>query len=127
MATKRKTKRTAEERKAQVMALNDQLKAYKDGLNDQRIAQITARYDGYSERNALLIAMQRPTATDVSGFKTWQTRGRKVRKGEKGIAIFAPMEFTETNDDGNDELYRRFRVTYVFDIAQTDPLSPENN
>jgi hypothetical protein len=49
-----------------------------------------ATHDGYSDRNACLIAMQDPEATDVSGFHTWLSRGRSVRKGEAGIMILAP-------------------------------------
>jgi hypothetical protein len=37
-----------------------------------------------------IIAMQRPDATLVAGFRTWPRIGRHVRKGAKGIAILAP-------------------------------------
>ena len=35
--------------------------------------------------------MQRPDATHVAGYRTWQTLGRHVRKGEQGIQILAPV------------------------------------
>jgi hypothetical protein len=41
--------------------------------------------------NCILIATQRPDATQVAGFKAWQQLGRQVRKGEHGIRIMAPM------------------------------------
>src|SRR5438270_4620306 len=50
-----------------------------------------ARFHGYSLGNTLLIALQRPDATKVAGYRAWQEMGRQVRKGEKGIAILAPI------------------------------------
>ncbi len=76
--------------------------------------------------------MQRPNATHVAGFRAWLDLGRHVRKGEKGIAIFAPIirkrttENQEPQPDDNRstaETSRHivgFRSAYVFDIAQTD-------
>ena len=50
-----------------------------------------------------------------------------MRKGEKGIAILAPIvsRTRVTDDETGDEnvlvgLPRAFRITYVFDIEQTD-------
>ena len=60
----------------------------------------------------------------MGGFNTWLKCGRFVRKGEKGIAILAPMFFKDKRRaaDGSDEEMRRiwFKVVYVFDISQTD-------
>ena len=44
-----------------------------------------------SLNNLLLIAAQRPGATQVAGFGAWKALGRQVDKGSKGIAILAPM------------------------------------
>src|SRR5579862_9157935 len=49
------------------------------------------RFRHYSWNNVLLIAAQRPNATQVAGFHAWHDLGRSVKKGEKGIMIFAPM------------------------------------
>lgn len=75
----------------------------------------------YSINNALLIAIQKPEATLVAGYKAWQQKGRQVRKGEKGIAILAPL-MRKFKDDNGDEEVRPvgFRTTYVFDVSQTD-------
>jgi len=43
--------------------------------------------------NLLLIGGQAPQATRVAGFRTWQSLGRQVRKGERGIAILAPCTY----------------------------------
>ena len=45
----------------------------------------------YSFHNQLLIAMQRPDATYVAGFRAFLTLNRCVRKGERAIRILAPM------------------------------------
>ena len=49
-----------------------------------------SRFHNYSWNNQLLIMMQRPDATHVAGFNAWKDLGRWVKKGETGIAIFAP-------------------------------------
>jgi len=49
-----------------------------------------SRFYNYSWNNQLLIMMQRPDATRVAGFNAWKDLGRWVKKGETGIAIFAP-------------------------------------
>jgi hypothetical protein len=76
-----------------------------------------ARFHRYSPRNVMLITMQRPEATHVAGFGTWRTLGRRVRKGEKAIAILAPMVVPD--DDGQRQV-RGFRWVSVFDISQTE-------
>jgi antirestriction protein ArdC len=93
---------------------------------------VTARFHKYSWTNCLLIALQRPNATYVAGFRAWLGLGRHVRKGEKGIAILAPViykrkpEGQDQKPDDNSstaEVSRRlvgFRSAYVFDVAQTE-------
>ncbi len=93
---------------------------------------VMARFHKYSWTNCLLIAMQRPDATHVAGFRAWLGFGRHVRKGEKGIAILAPItskrkaeaDQQQQQDDKNTAEQAKhligFRSTYVFDIAQTD-------
>jgi hypothetical protein len=49
------------------------------------------RFHRYSWGNVHLINSQRPDATQVAGFHTWHDLGRWVKKGEKGIMIFAPV------------------------------------
>jgi hypothetical protein len=81
-----------------------------------------ARFHRYSLHNICLIVAQRPTATRVAGFHAWRTLGRYVRKGEKGIAILAPM-LARRRDDSEEQEARAvvgFRAAYVFDVAQTD-------
>ncbi len=50
-----------------------------------------SKFHDYSIGNQILIMFQRPDATRVAGFTTWRDLGRWVKKGEKGIAILAPV------------------------------------
>src|SRR6185437_5662772 len=95
-----------------------------------------ARFHNYSFGNIMLIARQRPTATRVAGIRTWNSLGRFVKRGEKGILILAPMvgrraqrrdeiaTEIETSNAAEErkaeqELYG-FRAVYVFDVEQTE-------
>src|SRR5580704_7654662 len=89
-----------------------------------------ANFHTYSFGNIMLIARQKPDATNVAGLRTWNSLGRFVRRGEKGIFILAPMVGNRRNKDENAEpntdaketqrtLYG-FRGVYVFDITQTE-------
>lgn len=84
----------------------------------------SAAFWDYSWHNQMLIWRQRPDATYVGGFNTWLKCGRYVRKGEKGIAILAPIFFKDRAKavDGTETETKRiwFKVVYVFDISQTD-------
>ena len=42
---------------------------------------VQARFHKYSWHNCMLIASQRPEATQVAGYRTWQKLGRQVNKG----------------------------------------------
>ncbi len=86
---------------------------------------VMSRFSRYSLANQMLIYAQRPAASHLLGYRSWLKAGYQVRKGEKGIAIYAPMLFRTrgTDDDTTDDSARRlgFRVTWVFDLAQVDP------
>lgn len=113
MAVKTKIDKVAE--------LKAALAFFSEDLDDEQKALLTAEIQGYSERNAMLIAMQCPGATEVHGFKTWLGQGRCVRKGEKGIQILAPAGKIEEDKLTGDKEKMFFRVAYIFDISQTDP------
>jgi hypothetical protein len=99
---------------------SDALTAYLDAM---------ARFHNYSFGNILQIARQRPDATNVAGMYTWNQLGRRVKKGEKGIQIFAPMigknrkkqEETEQNrDEKSASILVGFRAVYVFERLSRD-------
>lgn len=93
------------------------------GKTDQLMALLAAagRFHRYSFSNIMLISTQCPHATHVAGFHTWKKLGRWVKKGEKGIAIVAPIVLRKDQaTDKESEKVVRFRVVHVFDITQTD-------
>jgi hypothetical protein len=88
-----------------------------------------SRFHHYSFNNQLLVLLQRPQAERVAGFHTWKSLGRNVKKGAKGIAILAPcvrkhaVEEAGKQRTGEKVSEMRlcgFRVTHVFDIADTE-------
>lgn len=85
---------------------------------------VLSNFHSYSFGNVMMIAAQYPNATQVAGFNKWKKLGRCVRKGEKGIAIFAPIVRMASDDDRSDDeakpVVRGFRVVHVYDRAQTD-------
>jgi len=85
-----------------------------------------AKFHRYSLGNAMLIAWQRPGATQVAGFHAWRKLGRHVKKSEKGIRILAPIRWRPKRSDATDseeeeeDRIAGFRSCCVFDISQTD-------
>ena len=91
----------------------------------RRMLKVASKFHRYSFNNQLMIFMQRPDATLVAGFNRWKSLDRCVKKGEKGIAIFAPCRYkTKIEDDDGSETslqqIRGFRVVYVFDTLSRD-------
>lgn len=102
--------------------------------------KVMTKFHNYSVNNTLLIAMQRSDATLCNSYKRWQSLGRQVKRGEKGITIIAPApvktkQTRERKDqyqqpvigeDGQPELEEvevvipRFRPTTVFAYEQTE-------
>jgi antirestriction protein ArdC len=80
----------------------------------------------YSWNNLLLLAGQCRehgiTPTQVAAFGAWLKRGRAPRKGEKGLAIYAPHPRRD-EETGEQEEEPGFHVTYVFDVSQTEPVA----
>jgi antirestriction protein ArdC len=113
---------------ANVQALIEQLE---QGHSDGLTAYLTAmgRFHNYSFGNILEIARQKPSATRVAGLYAWNQLGRKVKKGERGIRILAPMIGIRRKKDSEAEKDIRtqnqgvlvgFRSAYVFDVSQTE-------
>ena len=103
----------------------DQLAALLEQGHSERLTtllQTMARFHRYSMHNVCLILAQRPDATRVAGFHTWRRINRFVRKGEKGIAILAPIvgRRRDVTEEEEAKAAVGFRAVYVFDVAQTD-------
>ena len=132
--------------KQRVQELTDKLE---QGLQDlfnsdsyRNYLSTMSKFHNYSFNNTLLIAMQKPDATLVAGYKAWQKNfERHVNKGEKAIRLLAPAPYKikEERDkidpvtqellldkDGNPQKEEveitipAFRAVSVFDLSQTD-------
>ena len=108
----------------------------------QEYLRVMSHFHNYSLNNTLLIAMQRPDATLVAGYKKWIDQfGRNVRKGEKGIKILAPAPYKVKKEmqkldaatqkplrdkDGKPVTEQveftipTFKIVSVFDVSQTE-------
>ena len=122
--------------------LEQGIKELFDSKQYKKYLSTISKFHNYSLNNTILIAMQRPDATLVAGYKSWQKNfGRHVKQGEEGIRIFAPapfkkkMEREKRNPDTNEIVHDNrglvimeeveitipaFRVVSVFDVSQTE-------
>ena len=137
----------AENRNAQqVREITDKLEqGIKELFESERFKEYLrtmSKFYSYSFNNTLLIAKQKPDATSVAGYTSWQRNfDRQVMKGEKGIKILAPAPYKTQEErekidpvtqkpvigaDGNavtetvEVLRPAFKVVSVFDVSQTD-------
>ena len=137
----------AENRNAQqVREITDKLEqGIKELFESERFKEYLrtmSKFYNYSFNNTLLIAMQKPDATLIAGYTSWQRNfDRQVMKGEKGIKILAPAPYKAQEErekidpatqkpvldaDGKPvtetvEVMRpAFKVVSVFDVSQTD-------
>lgn len=137
----------AENRNAQqVKEITDKLEqGIKELFESERFKEYLrtmSKFYNYSFNNTLLIAMQKPDATLIAGYTSWQRNfDRQVMKGEKGIKILAPAPYKAQvemekidpktqrpmlDSDGKPvtetvEVMRpAFKVVSVFDVSQTD-------
>jgi len=124
--------------------ISDGVAALVESQGWRAMLDTAAKFHTYSLGNLLLIGAQAPQATRVAGFRTWQSLGRQVRKGERGIAILAPCTYRPKTADraepaapagpepatscsggaapdaGGKKQVRGFRAVHVFDVAQTE-------
>lgn len=88
----------------------------------QALLKFWSRFWQYSVGNQMLIAMQRPDATRVAGYRTWERMGYHVAKGEHAIRILAPRTFRKAETDANGNETERtgmyFTSVPVFDVSQ---------
>ena len=83
--------------------------------------QAVSRFHQYSWGNTILILSQKPDATYVAGYQTWNTNfNRHVRKGEKAIRILTPVLQKDEEDENGERKLCGFRCGNVFDISQTE-------
>jgi hypothetical protein len=99
----------------------------------RRYLTFFSKFHNYSFYNRMLIFIQRPDATKVASYKTWQTKYRQVNKGAKAITVLAPIISKSDKPDGEgDEVnltsdVKGFRAVNVFDISDTSPIDERGN
>jgi hypothetical protein len=127
-------------------ALQELAQALEQGKSEKLLEYLgmLSRFHHYSFCNLILIYTQFPGATHVAGYGKWRAWNRFVRKGEKGIAILAPLVRNRLKKDSDAETTRvesaisesalvsesqapstpkilyGFRVVHVFDVSQTE-------
>jgi hypothetical protein len=130
-AEKEKTMKLEEIKNKTNEAVSYLVAALESGQSDvlTQYLNAMARFHNYSFGNIMLIARPKPQATHVAGIRTWNSLGRFVKRGEKGILILAPMigrkktdsaaESTADAKESTAQLFG-FRAVYVFDVSQTE-------
>lgn len=135
---------TGEERTAQVQALTERLNNAVAGLVSgdawQAMLRMAARFHRYPFRNVMLLWAQAEDRemqlSQVAGYRSWQSVGRQVRKGEKALRVLAPVRRRLSAEEAAERaahgepaydaegrpvrVVRGFRLESVFDIFQTD-------
>lgn len=125
--------RAAEVKRMASRAIEELAMALDDGYSDSLKAYLAllGRFHRYSIGNVILIGLQRPDATRVAGYRTWQQLGRQVKQGERAIRILAPITYrkrkrrqvredeAEQEDNETDEVLA-FKPAAVFDVSQTN-------
>ncbi len=123
--------------------IDDGVKAVFESESYKNCLRYMSKFTNYSAGNCILIMLQKPEASLVAAFGKWKELGRTINKGEKGIAILAPMSFKSKelkeqpvrdssgnqvyNDDGSEKKEKveaeqtsiGFKKVYVFDVSQT--------
>lgn len=142
MATATRTRKNqpkAAETAAKAQARLEELAALKKTLDEkvttlrnseqwEAMLRTMAHFHHYSFQNMLLIWAQKPDATYCTGYQSWKKLGYQVRKGEKGLRIFAPRTFTRLDSDRNPKLDEEgkeikgisFHPASTFDRSQVD-------
>ncbi|MDN7035094.1 hypothetical protein [Lactiplantibacillus plantarum] len=113
--------------KAQLVAqAEQQILKLTDSDRFKQYLNTLAKFHHYSARKIDLIYAQNPQATQVAGFKQWQTAfNRTVNRGAKAIRIAAPIikKLTPAEQKRLDTTDERAIVGYrylpVFDVSQT--------
>ena len=122
--------------------LEEGLKELFESEQYKKYLNTMSKFHNYSYNNSILILLQKPDATMIAGYKSWEKNfKRHVKKGEKGIKILAPTKYKhieevilldpKTNNpiidkNGKTKTEKKeiekttFMPTTVFDISQTE-------
>ena len=138
----------AQERKEKNEKIKEITEQLHEGIKDlfesekyKNYLRVMSRFTNYSFNNTVLIALQRPDASAVAGYRAWETKfDRHVKPGSKGICIIEPTPWKKKgyevvkDEDGNPKLdadgneikkevqyvVQNFKLGYVFAYEDTD-------
>ena len=85
--------RKQQDRETAYAMVDDTLK--KMGTNEkafQTYLDVQSKFERYSVSNALLVAAQKPEATNLGDANFWRGRGGYIRKGESGILLRSTLK-----------------------------------
>src|SRR4051794_2064040 len=122
----------SERREADRAKAREAVEALKTSDGWTRWLGLRRRFHAYSLANQLLLALQKPDATRVAGFRMWLKLGYCVRRGERALRIWVPIppskkaleRWEAGGADPADRPRTLFKLGPVFDRSQVDPLPP---
>jgi len=101
--THEQREKAAEARYAKLWVLHDtlseQVSALANGPQWRPWLDVAAKFHNYSFSSTLLIVAQKPESTQVAGYTPWQQLNRQIDKGQRGIAILAPVTAKIEDDE----------------------------
>ena len=126
-----------------IETMNKGIYEYLDSDRFKTLLDTMSKFHDYSMNNTLLILGQNPRATHLAGYNKWQQDfNRQVKRGEKGLMIWMPVEIKvkekqyvlDENGNrilGDDGKFKKeevvvkkhtFKIGYTFDVSQTEQI-----
>ena len=126
-----------------IETMNKGIYEYLDSDRFKTLLDTMSKFHDYSMNNTLLILEQNPHATHLAGYNKWQQDfNRQVKRGEKGLMIWMPVEIKVKENHyvldengnrilGDDGKFKReevevkkrtFKIGYTFDVSQTEQI-----
>lgn len=126
-----------------IETMNKGVYEYLDSERFKTLLDTMSKFHDYSLNNTLLILEQNPRATQLAGYNKWQQDfNRQVKRGEKGLMIWMPVEIKVKENHyvldengnrilGDDGKFKReevevkkrtFKIGYTFDVSQTEQI-----
>lgn len=126
-----------------IETMNKGVYEYLDSDRFKTLLDTMSKFHDYSLNNTLLILGQNPRATQLASYTKWQKDfNRQVKRGEKGLMIWMPVEIKvkekqyvlDENGNrilGDDGKFKReevvvkkhtFKIGYTFDVSQTEQI-----
>lgn len=126
-----------------IETMNKGIYEYLDSDRFKTLLDTMSKFHDYSMNNTLLILGQNPHATHLAGYNKWQQDfNRQVKRGEKGLMIWMPVEIKVKEKQyvldekgnrilGDDGKFKKeevvvkkhtFKIGYTFDVSQTEQI-----